>query len=184
MGEEYIYAYQTEQLGTGHAVSVAEPVLKNNCDAVMVFPGDMPFISPQTISGLAKTHEETGADLTMGVVIAPDFEGPHKFLYDFGRIVRDQEGNLVKIVEVRDAAPEEREIKEVNPSFYCFNAAWLWEALPEIKNENVQGEYYLTDVLEKAVLEKKKISVVEIGYAEAMGINTPEQLAAAEEMIQ
>jgi len=110
----------------------------------------------------------------------PNFNDWYQFFYDFGRIVRGKQGNIKEIIEKKDASPGQLDIKEVNPAYFCFQAGWLWENLAKIKNDNAQGEYYLTDLAKIAIDEGLRIDSIDINPKEAIGINTPEQLKLAE----
>lgn len=179
LGENFVYVLQDEQLGTGHAVRCTEEVLRGNADAIIVLYGDMPFIKPETIVRLKELHEKSGGAVTMLTVQVPDFVGWRATFYDFGRIVRDAGGRIIKIVEKKDASPEELTIKEVNPSFFCFKASWLWENIKTLSPSNAQREYYLTDLIQKAIDGGEKIASFEVDPAETIGINTPEHLELA-----
>jgi len=184
--EEYLkdraeYVVQKEQLGTGHAVTVAEEKINGFANDVVVLYGDMPFITPESIEELVETHRGRHNVLTLMTVTVPDFEDWRAQFYDFGRIKRNPEtGHVVGIVEKKDATPEELEIKELNTSFLCFEAEWLWKNLKDLKNENAQKEYYLTDLVKAAFLRGDKISSITIETHEALGINTKEHLEVAE----
>ncbi len=179
LGPVYTYAIQEEQLGTGHAVMIAESD-GNDADIVMVLYADHPLVSADTIKKLKDTHIETGATLTMATAIVPDFNEWRSAFSSFGRFVRDDNGNIVKIVETKDATDEEKEIREVNPAYMCFNASWMWKNLHALKNENAQGEYYLTDLVGLAFASNEKISTITIDPKEALGVNTKEQLELIE----
>ncbi|PJC23745.1 bifunctional UDP-N-acetylglucosamine diphosphorylase/glucosamine-1-phosphate N-acetyltransferase GlmU, partial [candidate division WWE3 bacterium CG_4_9_14_0_2_um_filter_35_11] len=144
---EYNFIEQTEQLGTGHAVMCAKESSINKFDNILVLYGDMPFISKQTINEILIKHSEKMADLTMATISVDNFNSWQSCFYDFGRIVRDKNNNPIKIVEKKDATEEELKIKEVNPSYFCFKSEWLWEKITEIRQNNSQKEYYLTDLL-------------------------------------
>ncbi len=180
LGDRADYVVQTEQLGTGHAVSMAESLFKDRAEQVIVLYGDMPFITTESIKKLAERQLERDNTLTMMTAIVPDFEDWRKNLMDYGRIIRGENGHIVKIVEKKDATPEELTAKEVNPSFFCFKADWLWENLKNLKNNNAQGEYYLTDLVKVAFDKKVKMSSIEIDSKEALGINTKEHLEIAQ----
>lgn len=180
LGERADYVVQAERLGTGHAVMQAENLLKNKVDQVVVLYGDMPFVRAESISNLVARHEERKNIITLMTVVAPDFNEWRESLAGYGRIVRSGAENYIAgIVEKKDATPEHLEIKEVNPGFYCFDANWLWAHLHELKNNNAQGEYYLTDLIAMVVSEGLKISSIEIEPREAIGINTAENLLVA-----
>lgn len=135
---------QKEQLGTGHAVMQALPFLEGFDGNVLILMGDAPLVRPQTLQGLIEAHEKSGFAAT---VLTACFDDPT----GYGRIVKNGEA-LEKIVEQKDATPEEQQITEINSGMYCFDAAALKKALAEIKPQNVQGEYYLTDSIE--ILQK------------------------------
>lgn len=178
-GFDVEYAVQAEQLGTGHAVRAAE-VRAADADTVLVLYGDHPFVSPTTIKNIISLHEAEGATLTLATLIVPDFEGWRVSFADFGRIIRSSDGRIERIVEKKDGTPEELAVRELNPAFFCFNGPWLWRSLAQLKNENAQGEYYLTDLVRLAMEEGVKISSLLIDPKEGAGINTQVHLAAAE----
>ncbi len=175
LGEGYIYAIQEEQLGTGHAVMSAETLIKD-ADAVMVLYADHPLMSPETIRNLVSTHLHDNATLTMATAIVPDFLSWRAGLKLFGRIIRDKNNHIVRNVEYKDATEAEQDIKEVNPAYMCFNANWMWEHLRKLKNNNAQGEYYLTDLVGMVFNEQQEIASILIDPKEALGVNTKEQL--------
>jgi len=112
-------------------------------------------------------------------VTVPDFRDWRSQFYDFGRIVRDERGEINKIVEKKDASPKELNILELNTNFFCFNAGWLWKNLKNLKNNNAAGELYLTDLVKAAFDEGVLLSSVNINAREAVGINTKEHLEIA-----
>jgi len=183
-GEACDYAVQEELKGTGDAVARTRSLLEGVTDHVLVLNGDQPFVSASTLRKLADTQLASGATLTLGTCRIDDFEGWRKPFADSGRIVRDAQGGIVAIVEAKDASPEQLALREVNPSLYCFKAEWLWKALETLTNLNAQGEYYLTDLLAKAIEAGEKVMTVDVPPAEALGINTLEQLAIAEEIMK
>lgn len=176
LGPGFIYVIQSEQLGTGHAVMAARSEVEGQADNVMVLYGDHPLVSSETIRKLTEAHLDSGNVLTMATVKINDFNDWRQSFNDFGRIIRDGAGNITGIIEAKDATPEQRQILEVNPSYFVFKADWLWNNLERIKNDNVQHEYYLTDLPKIAVSENKKITSVEIDPREALGVNTVDQL--------
>lgn len=178
--ERATYVVQNEQLGTAHAVGCAEPVLKDKADCVVVLYGDMPFIKPASLQYLVETYYREKSAITLMTVTVSDFDGWKAQFADFGRIERDEEGNILSIVEKKDATPEQLSIKEVNTSYFCFDADWLWRNLKAVKNENAQAEFYLTDLLKIAREQGAKIGTVEIDPKEAVGINTKEHLDIAQ----
>src|SRR5512143_1643337 len=165
---------QAEQLGTAHAVRQAEAELRGRCEAVLVIYGDMPLLRADTLRALAETQalNSTGP-LTLATAEAPQ-------LKDFGRVVRDSTGEVRAVVEAAQATPEERALTEMNVGAYCFDAEWLWDALPQLPL-SPKGEYYLTDVVALAVRGGGRVAAVRLDDpAEALGVNTRAHLAEAE----
>jgi len=174
------YAIQTEQLGTGHALASALGLMGDEVESVVSFYGDHPFVQADTVRKLISCPKGIVA---MATIKVQDFLDYRKNFYSWGRIIR--EGDEVKrIVEFKDAIGEEKEIMEVNPGFYCFNRSWLKENINKLKNENSQKEYYLTDLIGLAVEQKHKINAIAIDPRQAIGINSPEELAVAENLIK
>ena len=176
LGPDYIYVLQTEQRGTGHAVAAARSVLEGKVDTIMVLYGDQPLISPATIKKIAEAHVNSSSVLTMATVTVPDFNDWRQGFYDFGRVIRDKAGKITAIVEKKDATTEQLETKEVNPSYFCFKAQWLWQNLEKLSDSNTQHEYYLTDLVGLACEQGEPITTVTVEPREALGVNTPEQL--------
>ncbi len=176
LGSTYRYVTQDEQLGTGHAVLSTAPLLEGKAENVLVLNSDVPYIKPASIHMLAEMGENSEAVLTLATVTVPDFLDWRAGFADFGRIIRNAEGDIVKIVEKKDATSEELLITEVNSGSYSFKAEWLWKNLRELNNENAQGEYYLTDLVAAAVAEGAEIASVAIEAKEAIGVNTKEHL--------
>ncbi len=176
LGSRYEYVFQEVQLGTGHAVRCAEPALKGKSDAVIVLYGDQPFVRSSMIVKLRDIHEREGKVLTMMTAHVDDFEDWRVPFFDFGRVVRDARGAIARIVEKKDATPDELEIREVNPSFICFDAGWLWSRLGKLTNRNVPREYYLPDLVRIAIDEGEEIASIDINPLESIGVNTPEHL--------
>ncbi|MDO8582410.1 MAG: NTP transferase domain-containing protein, partial [bacterium] len=151
------YAIQQEQLGTGHAVRAAQ-FAAGDAESVLVLYGDHPFVSPLTIKKIISLHETTHATLTLATLVVPDFEGWRVSFADFGRIIRSANGEIERIVEKKDGTPSELAVRELNPAFFCFSGAWLWQSLAKLKNANAQGEFYLTDLVKMALEGGVKIS--------------------------
>ncbi len=183
LGDRAIYALQAEQLGTGHAVLCAKEKVEDATESVIVLYGDHPNIKAETIRRLLALHAAERPAITMMTLTVPDFLGVYSLFRGFGRIVRGADGKILRNVEVKDASEEEKNIRELNPSLYCFNAEWLWENLPKVRNENNVGEYYLTDMVGLAIEQGEKIASLEIDYRECIGVNTPEELRIAGEII-
>jgi bifunctional UDP-N-acetylglucosamine pyrophosphorylase/glucosamine-1-phosphate N-acetyltransferase len=167
-----VFVEQKELLGTGHAVMMVEEDLRSFDGDILVLLGDAPLLRASTVKMLIAEHERRDAAGTVLTAILPDPTG-------YGRIVRDRDGLIVKIVEHKDATVEEREIAEINSGTFVFKKAPLFEALGRIDNSNKQGEYYLTDVMQ-VFLES---GMPTAGYCvddhrEALGVNSAEELAA------
>lgn len=171
-------AVQAEQLGTGHAVMMAEPALKDFDGDVLILSGDVPLLTPQTLNKLIATHHKEEADAT---VLSAIFEDP----FGYGRIVRTPEGNYSHSVEEKDATDEIRKIKEINSGIYLFKAELLFHYLRFVGTDNVQGEYYLTDVLPMMRKDNKKVALqVADDPDEIQGVNTIDQLREVEEKLK
>lgn len=184
IGPSYLFVRQDEQLGTGHAVLCAEKVLSGDADQIIVLYGDHPFVRPERIRELQKLREQKQCPLALFTVFVDDFAGWRAPLADFSRIVRDASGRIVDDIQVKDATYAELEIREVNPALFCFRAAWLWPHLRKITSDNAAREYYLTDLTKIAIAEGECVASLAIEAREAIGINTPEHLAAAQHLVQ
>jgi bifunctional UDP-N-acetylglucosamine pyrophosphorylase/glucosamine-1-phosphate N-acetyltransferase len=170
------FADQDEQLGTGHAVMMAANEFADLEGLVYILCGDVPLLKASTLRELKKAHTEAGATATV-LTMMPDDPGK------YGRIIRDEKGDVLRITEFKDATEAERAIGEVNSGIYCFDAPALFAALKQLTNDNAQHEYYLTDTLEILNREGKKvISVVLKDMNEAAGINSRKQLAELEDV--
>lgn len=168
------FALQSEQLGTGHAVMMCADALADHDGPVFVLAGDTPLVRPETLRALLDDLRRTGAACVIGTAETDANEG-------LGRIVRNAAGEFVNIVEHRDATPEQREIREVNTGCYVFDCRALLDALARLRPDNAQAEYYLTDC--PGLLKSEGRTVIasrRLDIAEAMGVNTPEQLAEVE----
>jgi bifunctional UDP-N-acetylglucosamine pyrophosphorylase/glucosamine-1-phosphate N-acetyltransferase len=165
---------QAEQRGTGHAVACAAEAFAGFVGDVLVLYGDVPLVRPATLAALVDAHRRTQADLTLLTVCFADPRG-------YGRIRRGPEGELVGIVEERDATPEEQAIREVNPGFYAVRSEVLFPLLAELRPDNAQGELYLTDLVALAARAGHGVRTVQAGRAdEVLGVNTRRELAAME----
>lgn len=172
------FAEQTEQLGTGHAVLSAEPKLAPYSGYTIVACGDAPLISAKSFSELIELHKSNGYSAT---VLSAKMENPT----GYGRIIRSaDDGSLLRIVEEKDASPEEKVVNEVNTGTYCFTTEDLFGALKQIGNDNAQKEYYLTDVIKIFRSLGKKVGAKTLANAlESHGINSPDDLALAKQYI-
>ncbi len=184
LGDRAEYVVQAERLGTGHAVSMAESLLRGKVDHVVTLYGDMPFISATSIQRLVERHCERKNTITLMTVTVPDFTGFHAALYDYGRIIRGENGHIIRSIEKKDATDEQLQIKELNPCYYCFQADWLWDHVKKIQNNNAQKEYYLTDLVHEAIVDHQPLSSIDIPPREAIGINTQEQYDIAQNVFK
>lgn len=165
------YAVQGEQLGTGHAVRSAEGAFASPRGDVLVLCGDGPLIRAATIRDLVERHTATNAAATLATAVIDDPTG-------YGRIVRDAAGRFEAIVEHKNCTPEQRTIREVNPSYYCFNAAALFETLRAVERNPLSGEYYVTDVLGLLRAKGRTVEVLAaVPPEDILSINTPDDLA-------
>ena len=178
LGDRTKFVLQAEQLGTAHAVKVAKDELKDKEGTTIVMYGDTPLIRSETINNMLDHHEKMNAKATVLTAIA---DNP----FAYGRIIRDVNGNLVKIVEEKDATEQERKIKEINSGIYCFDNKLLFEMLEKVKNDNNQGEYYLPDVL-GLIREQKEIIETYLcdDFDETFGVNDRVALAYAENVMR
>ena len=153
IGDGVTYVEQKEQLGTGHAVRCAKEFIGKD-GQTLILCGDTPLIKGETLQAMMARHEEKANDVTVLSTLLADPTG-------YGRIIRDSQGNFVKNVEHKDATEEERNTKEVNSGMYLFRSAALYDSLDKLKNDNVQGEYYLPDTLSIIREEGGRIDAVE-----------------------
>jgi bifunctional UDP-N-acetylglucosamine pyrophosphorylase/glucosamine-1-phosphate N-acetyltransferase len=174
LGEELTYAWQKEQLGTGHAVMQAMGSLEPDVERVVVLSGDVPLLRGDTIQQFLEHYAKSNAKAAVLTAYVDKPDG-------YGRIIRDSEEHVVKIVEHGDASPKELAIKEINSGTYCFDKKLLAKCLTELKPDNVQGEYYLTDVIHAIRGQGMPVIAVPVeDNREIMGINNRIQLAEAE----
>lgn len=170
-------AVQKEQRGTADAVAAAVPALEGATGSLLVLSGDCPLITPETIAALARAREEANAGVVVLTMQVDDPTG-------YGRIVRDAQGQVERIVEQKDCTPEQAQIRECNSGFYCFDAELLFDALGKVDTNNAQGEFYLTDVIEIARKAGRAVVAYTADASECLGVNTRVQLAAATKIMQ
>jgi bifunctional UDP-N-acetylglucosamine pyrophosphorylase/glucosamine-1-phosphate N-acetyltransferase len=177
LGDQAEYVLQQPQLGTGHAVMQAEPLLADRTDLVLVIYGDMPLLTAQTLGNLVDKALSNTGPICMLTVTTTETRG-------FGRILRDAKGQVSGIVEEAQATTEQLNIHELNPGVYCFRAAWLWPALKRLQL-SPKGEYYLTDLVGMAVSEGHAIQTLSVEDPnEVIGINTRLHLAQADTLLR
>jgi len=175
---DVVWVEQKEQKGTGHAVQCCREGLRDFNGGVLVIAGDMPLVRRETLAGLIDVRQASGDAVTIATTFLDDPTG-------YGRIVRDAEGGLKAIVEHADCTAEQREIKEVNPSYYCFDAQRLFSALAQVQPAAGKGEYYITDAV--GILRRSGHGVsatVTIPAEDATGINSRLDLAMVNRMMQ
>ncbi|NTW51446.1 MAG: NTP transferase domain-containing protein [Chlorobiaceae bacterium] len=173
------YALQQPQLGTGHAVMQAEPILKDFNGDVIILSGDAPLFTTRTLKELLAFHRSSKAVAT---VLTAEMEDPT----GYGRVIRNNGGEeVLRIVEQKDASDQEKAVTEINSGVYVFDSRELFSALNGITNKNAQQEYYLTDVFGICFGKGKKVCAFKVADPnEIRGINTPEQLREAELLLQ
>jgi UDP-N-acetylglucosamine diphosphorylase/glucosamine-1-phosphate N-acetyltransferase len=173
-----IFVDQKPQLGTGHAVLQAKDILADYKGLTVILCGDVPLLKASTIKSLIDNHLAAKAVVSVLTTIPPP---PHAY----GRIVKDDKGNVLKIVEHKDATEDEKKIGEINTGIYCVDTKFLFHALGKVTDNNQQHEYYLTDIIEIACREGVTVkSFIADDYIEVMGINTVEELSRAEKYLQ
>lgn len=173
VGQNLNFATQSEQLGTGHALLQAQEYVQDD-DTVLVVAGDTPLLQAATLQALIEHHRTNKAIAT---VLSTEIENP----YGYGRIIRDENGKIKRIVEEKDANPEEKQINEINSGMYCLQVKEAFAALMTLGASNAQGEYYLTDILEILMQKQHRVEVFLMHAPEDIyGINNREQLAFAE----
>ena len=172
------FALQAEQKGTGHAVMMCRDQLASHHGPVLILAGDTPLLKPESLTELLTAQKEHSAAAIIGTAVTPANQG-------LGRIVRDAGGNFVKIVEEKDASAEEKRIQEINTGCYAFDSQKLLGALDEIRPNNAQAEYYLTDC-PKVLLNAGHpvLAMTAFDIVEALGVNTRVQLAEVTQSIQ
>ena len=164
-------------MGTGHAAQQAKLKLENFEGQVLVLCGDMPLIRPKTMLQVVEGHRRSGVKCTL---LTLKNSGCH----DFGRIIRDGNGSILKIVELKDASESEKKVDEFNSGVYCFDNGLFFKALAHVGPDNVQKEYYLTDTIEYLVRNGYPVQAIQTKDAnEILGINSPDDLNQAERLL-
>ena len=174
------FALQEKQLGTGHAVMMAQPNLEKSAAGTDAFVlcGDGPLIRAETLATLLALHRREHASATLATSVIAEPKG-------YGRIVRDASGKLAKIVEQKDATDAERAIREINPSYYCFRTDDLFRALSRVGNKNASGEYYITDVFELLRNDGRTVAAVDaVPPEDVLSVNDPVQLAEVDSILR
>lgn len=181
LGKRVLYTEQNRQLGTADAVRHAIPLLPNKvCDVIIIQGDDAVFYAQKgvlnLIKNLIKLHTDSKSDVTLLTIT---LNNP----FGLGRILRDKRGKIVSIVEEKNASLKQKKIKEINPACYVFRVEFLKQFLGKIKRDKASSEYYLTDIIEKAVLNKKKIEALNVSGYIWRGVNTPLELEEAEKLL-
>jgi bifunctional UDP-N-acetylglucosamine pyrophosphorylase/glucosamine-1-phosphate N-acetyltransferase len=177
--DDIIWIEQTEQRGTGHAVMMCEQELRNGgWQDVLVLCGDGPLVSDKVLDTVVQKHRAEHASATLATAVLPDPAG-------YGRILRDAYGNLQGIVEQGDCTPEQTNIKEINPSYYCFRTDHLLEALHSVRPNNVKNEYYLTDALQIMIAQGlKAVAITAVAPEDVISVNSRQQLSLVSKLMQ
>jgi bifunctional UDP-N-acetylglucosamine pyrophosphorylase/glucosamine-1-phosphate N-acetyltransferase len=177
-GNDVIWVLQEQQLGTGHAVLCAKNSFGEFSGDILILSGDVPLISEKTLDEAIYCHRQHKASLTLVTVSVKEPKG-------YGRVLRQEDSEILGIVEERDATEAQRQITEVNAGIYVASASFLFSALEKVQNHNVQGEYYLPDIVAIALRQGKQVATVKVDDGrEVMGINTREELAQMEKGLQ
>lgn len=177
-GEDVVSITQSPPLGTGHAVLQARDFLEDRAELVLVSYADMPLLTGETLGRLVDGQRECRGPMTLLTLMRDESRG-------FGRVIRDQDGSVIEIVEEAVAAPQELAVRELNAGVYCFDAGWLWDHVEEIPLSLPREEYYLTDLVEMAAAEGREVQAVVIeNEDETLGINTRVHLAEAEGVLR
>jgi UDP-N-acetylglucosamine diphosphorylase/glucosamine-1-phosphate N-acetyltransferase len=184
-GDRYNYVWQREQLGTGHAVQCAKDSLSKDpsIKTIIVLPGDHPLVTTATIQKVLDAHNAAAATVTIGTTVVDTYTGDQEVFNFYGRVIRNENNRVDRVVEYKDATEAERAVKEVNVSYYCFSADWLWKNIDSLGNNNAAHEFYLTDIVHIARAEGKNIEACILPNPECLGINTKEQLDQVEKAI-
>lgn len=174
---EFIFVEQRPQLGTGHAVLQARDQFSDYAGMILILCGDVPCLKIATVKSLIDLHCRQQAVVTVMTTMLND---PGTY----GRVITGQDGDVLRIVEARDATDQEKKVREINTGIYCADSRFLFEAVAQIKNNNSQKEYYLTDIIEIAYKTGCRVrSFIAVDPFEVMGVNTPEDLEKAHDYL-
>lgn len=177
-GYDVVCCEQKEQNGTGHAVLCAQPLLADFRGTVMILCGDSPLLEPAHLEQMIRSHQRSGARLTIMTTVLPDPT-------NYGRIISDADGTVQAVVEEKDASPEQRALKEINAGIYIGEAAYLFNALARVTTDNAQQEMYLTDIVAIAVGDGLKVNKFEHPHpGHVLGVNSKVELARAHAAIR
>jgi len=177
-GTDVTWVIQEKQLGTGHAVLCAAPTFKDFDGDIVILSGDVPLIQEKTLREMVKHHRDRGAAATLLTAIFDEPKG-------YGRIVRNERGAIIAIVEEKDATEAQRKVREVNAGVYVASAPFLFAALNGVNNDNQQSEYYLPDIVAIGLGQGKKVETVQVSDGrEVLGINSREELAFMEKNLR
>lgn len=169
---------QEPQLGTGHAVSCCEDVLRGFSGDILILSGDVPAIGVLSLREFANSHTKNDVDVSFISTLAENPDG-------YGRVLRNSNGDVLRVVEDKDATADEKREKEINTGIYCVNSSFLWESLGGLDRENSQGEYYLPGIIDLSVSRKRRIQAFTLADPkEVSGVNSREQLGEAEKTIR
>jgi UDP-N-acetylglucosamine diphosphorylase/glucosamine-1-phosphate N-acetyltransferase len=171
--KDIVCVEQKEQLGTGHAVEQTRELFNDYNGSILILCGDVPNLSSGTLNTFIENHFNNNSDISVLTTLAPNPFG-------YGRIIRNEEGEFIRIVEQKDANEVEKEVNEINSGVYLVNSGLLFDSLKGISNNNAQGEYYLTDIV--AIFKKSKANVKAFPIAEfdeLLGVNSIEDLEKA-----
>lgn len=175
---EVEFAVQELQLGTGHAVMVAEEHIAEDSDSVMILCGDIPLIRTSTLQHMYSAHRHLGSTLT---IMTTKLEDPT----NYGRVLCNEAGDVIEIVEQKDASIDQLEIKEINAGIYCVEKAFLFSALRKVGTDNSQNEVYLTDIVRIAVAEGRRVNkFISHQAIDVLGVNSRVELAEAHQHLQ
>ncbi|MGX4763838.1 bifunctional UDP-N-acetylglucosamine diphosphorylase/glucosamine-1-phosphate N-acetyltransferase GlmU [Holzapfeliella sp. JNUCC 72] len=178
LGDRTQYVLQAEQLGTGHAVMQAAELLKDKTGSTIVANGDTPLLTAETFEKLFDSHQQLHAKATVLTAKAPNPSG-------YGRVIRNEDNEVIKIVEQKDASEAEKRIDEINTGVYCFDNQALFDALSQVNNDNAQNEYYITDVIEILKSQGEVISAYQMSdFDESMGVNDRLALSQATKVMR